>query len=403
MAESDAYESRRWWISPRPASWLRRCIPAIGACLVLAGCQSPPSASPADKFAASNERHVSMFGNFDLPRKVGTVENAHLQVPVVSPDGRQLLYLRTDQDSLSPMTLLGSACHTPPEGTLSVWIRPTEGFGIGQRLSSGRWAHSPLWSNSGRRVVYVVNEPPGSTIVHLDLDSGQEYRLGVPGVINCWPRFSACDEETVLFSTGGDPNGPFRVARQSVRDPKPTLLTPEGIDCVFPIQSDCTDSLLCARAAGDRLNWARCGPAGLVDLTTGYGTSRRPDLIATWAGIASPLAPGGKDVMFYEPLQDRICIYHASDKRVVRHRTGTIAGCWLSQDAVVLATDQAVFTVNTVTGLSPTLFDGTWIPACYVPAEHRLILLGKETSARFSIVEVVFKPAPKAGAEPVSR
>lgn len=369
---------------------------AIGACLVLAGCQAPPSAGPADQLAASNQRHVDLFGNFDLPRKIGTVENVHLQVPAFSPDGSQLMYLRTDRDELSPMTLLGSAAHTPDDGTLSVWVRPAEGNGAGRRLSSGRWAHSAVWSNSGRSALYVVNEPPGSMVVHLDLASGEQRRLGVAGAINCLARFSACDDETVLFCTGKDPNGPFRVARQSLRESQPTLLTPEGTDCVLPIQTGCAGTLYCARAAGEQLNWAICGPESATDVAPDCGSSRRPEMLAAWAGIAMPLAPDRRSLMFYDPLQERICIYHASDRRVVRHRPGSIAGCWLTAEAIALATDRAVFTVNTITGLSPTLFDGTWIPAVYVSATRRLMLLGRDNAARFSIVEVVFKTAAPA-------
>ena len=365
----------------------------ISACLALAGCQATPSAGPADKLTASNERHMDLFGNFDLPRKIGTVENVHVQVPVFSPDGSQLMYLRTDRDELSPMTLLGSAAHTPGDGVLSVWIRPVEGNGAGRRLSSGRWAHSAVWSRTGRSVLYVVNEPPGSTVVHVDLASGEERRLGVAGAINCLPRFIACEAESVLFCTGKNPNGPFRVARQSLRESEPTLLTPEGMDCVLPIQPGCTGKLYCARAAGERLNWAFCGPEGVTDVAADGGSSRRPEMLAAWAGITEPLAPDGRSLMFYDPLQDRICIYHASDRRVVRHRSGSIAACWLSGDAVALATDRGVFAVNTVTGLSPALFDGTWLPAQYVPAARRLLLLGKDNAARFSIVEVVFKAA----------
>jgi len=371
-------------------------VVVISACLALAGCQATPSAGPADKLTASNQRHMNLFGNFDLPRKIGTVENVHVQVPVFSPDGSQLMYLRTDQDELSPMTLLGSAAHTPDDGTLSVWVRPAEGNGVGRRLSSGRWAHSAVWSNSGRSAVYVVNEPPGSMVVHVDLASGEQRRLGVAGAINCLARLSACDDETVVFCTGKDPNGPFRVARQSLREFEPTLLTPEGMDCVQPIQPGCGGTLFCARAAGERLNLAICGPEGVADEAPDCGSSRQPEMLAAWAGIATPLGPDGRSLMFYDPLQDRICIYHASDRRVMRHRPGSIAGCWLTAEAIALATDRAVLTVNTITGLSPTLFDGTWIPAVYVPATRRLLLLGRDNAVRFSIVEVVFKTAAPA-------
>jgi hypothetical protein len=109
---------------------------------------------------ATNERHARLFGDTDLPRRIGAVENVGLQIPRVSPNGRQMLYLQTDQDYLSPLTLLGSPDpqHTPPEGSLSVWLRPVEGAALGRRFSPQRWAHSPVWSDTGDAVAYVVNE-----------------------------------------------------------------------------------------------------------------------------------------------------------------------------------------------------------------------------------------------------
>lgn len=369
------------------------CLWGAGAavCWALAGCQSPPASQPADRLTEANELHLALFGDFDLPRKIGTVENVHLQLPVFSPDGNQLMYLRTDCEHLSPMTMLGSPEHTPPDGSLSIWIRPTEGNSPGRCLSTERWAHSAVWSNNGRSVLYVANEPPGSCIVHLDLVTGEVHRLGAAGQINCLPRFTTCDDETVVFCVGKDPKGPFRVARQSLREATPVFVSPEGMDCLMPTQAGCGTQLLCARSAGERLNWATCSPDGTTDVGINVGSSRRPEVLTAWAGIADPLSPDGSSLMCYDPLQDRICIFHKTDRRIVRHRPGSIAACWLTENAVALATDRAVFAVNTATGFSPSLFDGIWIPARYVPAGRRLLLLGRDNAARFSIVEVIFK------------
>ena len=83
-------------------------LTTIGGLLWLTGCRTPDSPSPGEILRAKNERHVALFGDFELPRRLGSVENVNLQIPTISPDGNQMLYLRTDRDFLSPMTLLGS-------------------------------------------------------------------------------------------------------------------------------------------------------------------------------------------------------------------------------------------------------------------------------------------------------
>ena len=362
--------------------------------LLLAGCEgSSREPSAADAWNARNERHVSQFGNFGLPRGIGTVENCSLQIPVVSPDGKELLYLRTDHDYLSPMTLLGSSDprDTPPDGTLAIWIRPVTGTMPGHRLSSRRWAHSPVWSDSGRAVVYVVNEPPVSYVVYHLLDTGEEVTLGVPEAINCLPRFDG-NEGSVLYCSGETAAGPLRVYRQSVDGGEPVALTPEGMDCVYPIASDAAGNVLCARLSGDCLNWARCSLSGFTDLPSECGFAQRPNLLQTWAGIPAPLSPDGRSFLFYDTQQERIGAYHAVDNKVVMHRQNSIAACWLTSEAIALATPECAFIVNTVTGMSLQLFNGSWIPVRYVPARRRLLLLGREKARRFSIKEVVFTP-----------
>lgn len=366
---------------------------SAGASLLLTGCRTSGEPSPGPTRHSGHEPYSGPFGNFELPRKLGSVENVNLQIPTISPDGNQMLYLRTDRDFISPMTLLGSADprHTLPEGTLAIWIRPVSGTAPGRRLSGDRWAHSPVWSDSGRAIAYVVNEPPASFIVHHDPATAEEHILGVPDAVNCLPRFDG-DDKVLLFCSGSRAHGPFRIYRQTVGDPEPVALTPEGVDCVFPIASDADQNVLCARVEGDHLNWARCGPDGTTDLESRCGVSQRPALLQTWAGITSPLSPDRKSFLFYDMLQNRIRIFHVAEKRIAGQRTESIAACWLTHEAIALATTKWVFLVDTVTQISPVLFNGSWIPCRYVPATGRLLLLGQENARRFSIVEVVSKP-----------
>jgi hypothetical protein len=322
------------------------------------------------------------------------VENVGVQIPSISPSGKYILYLRTDRDYLSPMTLFGSAAQedTPTEGTCSIWLRPLNGTTAGQRLSSQRWAHSPVWSNTSRCVAYVANEPPFSFIVHKDLASGAETRLGVANAINCLPRFDG-DDRTVLFCAGAKPEGPFRIYRQIIGKSEPQALTPKGPDCLFPLTSNEKGKVLGARVEADHLNWIMGSPKGIDNIVTKCSTGQRPAILQTWAGITSPLSPDRKNFMFYDSVRERISVCHVNDRRLRRHRQGSIAGCWVNNDNIALAIPNGLFIVETSSGISANLMNGPWIPCRFIPQEQKLIVLGgeKKKPRHFSIWEIVFK------------
>jgi hypothetical protein len=226
--------------------------------------------------------------------------------------------------------------------------------------------------------------------------TGDQRALGIPDTINCLPRFDGADD-ALLFCSGADADGPFRICRQHLDDAEPVFLTPEGADCLLPLTSDAAGHVLCARAVGPDLSWVRCGPDGFTELVPRAGSAGRPDLLGAWLGIAAPLSPDRRSWLYYDGGQNRICLYQTEERRLSRHRTGSIAACWLASDAIALATEEYLFSVNITTGMSPMLFNGQWIPCRYLPASHRLLLLGNDGpqrfSRRFSIVEVVFNPS----------
>jgi hypothetical protein len=360
--------------------------------IVFPGCKtSPKTPGPLDAFNASNEDHRRRFGDF-IFQKLGSIENVGLQVPVVSPDGSQILYLRTNREYVSPRTLLGSPDpkDTPETGRLAVWLRPAAGAGLGREFSPHRWSHSPAWSDSGGAVVYVTNTPPSSAIIHTDLATGRQTVLGVTGMINCLPRFDA-DDRTVLFCAGTDPNGPFRIYRQSLKDKKPTPLILPGVDCLFPLFVDNTRGVFCVRANGENIKWIQARSDGLRDLTGPCGYSARPVVLQTLAGISNPVSPDRRSFAFYDALQNRICVYHCAGNVLRAHHPDSISACWLTDNAVALATNEWLFAVNTATGMSLQIFNGEWITARYVPASRKLLLFGKDTPRRFSIMEINFK------------
>ena len=351
------------------------------------GCAAPPRDDRGDRVAASRQ----LFREIAVPRKVGTVATVGAQLPTFSPDGSQMAYLRTNQAMIRPLTFLGSSDpqDMPSDGTLAIWLRPTRGAATGRRLSPEPWAHSAVWSDTGRSIAYVVHEPPSSSIVHVNLFGDQRTRLGVVGAVNCLPRFDG-DDGTLLFCAGPSSSGPFRVYRQHVGEAKPTPLTPIGMDCVLPIRSDAGSSVLCARLAADALQWVTADPIAVTEQVTQAGAGRRPTWLNAWAGIASPLSPNRESVLFFDTVQQRVRIWHVADRRVRGHRLGTIAGCWLSEDVVALAAENALLIVEMNGGILMSLRGSSWIPRQYVPSARRLILLGREGASRFSIHEMTF-------------
>lgn len=368
---------------------------AIGV-LALVGCRAPGPASPEEQRAAIRARHQQLYGDADLPRKLGGVENCGLQIPAVSPDGQQLLYLRTDLEHLSPLTLLGAtdAASTPTDGTLSVWLRPVAGTAPGRRLSQERWAHSPVWAPSGRAVAFVVNEPPVSYLVHVELATGMHTALGVPEAVHCLPRFDG-DDQTLLFCAGDTPDGPFRVYRQGVADALPTPLTAAGLDCVLPVMTDGRGGVLCAQVLGDELRWVEGGVEGVRPLGPTTSLPARAALVQLWAGISAPLAPNRNALLFYDPARDRVSVLHVAERLVRWHRPRSIAACWCDEQTIALATADGAFVANTQTGDSISIFNGQWIPAGFVAHERRLILLGSDTPGRFALWELTFKAQPE--------
>ncbi len=361
----------------------------ILAGFVFGGCATTQQTPSPDALWTQAEQQRRAFGDFGLPRKIGSVRNIGFQLPVVSPDGEQILCLQTDRDFIPLQTIFGSPDHTDPEGTLSIWLRPTQGTLPGRQISAERWAHSPLWSDSGQSIVYVANEPDHSVIVHLNLVSERRTLLGLADAVNCLPRFDG-DDHTLLFCAGPTATGPFRVYRQVVGETLPLPLTPEGFDCLWPIRSDGRESVLCGRFDGNGLGWVQCRGDTVTDVARNVSQAGRPAALQALAGITTPISPDGKQLLFYNTLHKRIAIAHLTESNPPMHRIGSMAACWVNDETICLATADGMFIVNVHTGITVPLLDGLWIPCRYVTPTRRLILLGKERTGRLAVWEVVF-------------
>jgi len=85
--------------------------------------------------------------------------------PQISPDGRRVIYGRTNYDILKDTK------------QTALWIVNTNGGGMHALLSPKRQASSPRWSPDGRRVAFVSTTGGKSEIVVRWIDSRREVRL----------------------------------------------------------------------------------------------------------------------------------------------------------------------------------------------------------------------------------
>lgn len=358
------------------------------AALLLGACAQQTPA-PVDPLMQSMDQHREVFGSFELPRKIGSVLNVGSQLPAISPDGRQLLYLRREAESLQRAS--SDDGETAGQGPLSLWLRPADGMALGRRISQERWAHSAVWSPSGQYIAYVGAKGNGAAIVRFNVETGQRDVLGDGDAFHCLPQFDG-DDARLLFCRGESETGPYRVCRQTVGEAQPTSLTPDGMSCSLPVLS-VENGVVCARADGEHMGWVECTPEHMADLAPGFGPSQSSELGNTWAGINVPVSPDRKSFIYYSGNHNRVAVCHLADKVVRQHRPGSIAACWLTNEAIALATAEGLFAVNTATGVSATLLSGGWVPMRYVPASSKLYLLGKEDGpSTLAVYELIFRP-----------
>lgn len=384
-----------------PIAGLAALLPLVG----MSGCAETTGPSPATLARIRQDQHAAAFGDFELPRQIGAVENIGLQLPRISPDGGQMLYLRSDLTEVSAMTLLGSPdpAHTPAEGVLSVWLRPTEGSGFGQRFSTGRWSHSPVWSPDGRAVAYVAAQEHGTLIMHKDVAGGYERPIGIPGKINVMPAFHR-HGRAVLFCVGDRVEGPWRIYRQEPDQTEPIPVSPQGMDAVLPVMAAGElESSVFGVVSGGKLSWARLQGDSVSILADNVAPGSRQHLLLPFACIPEPVSDRGHAFAFYDATSNRVLVCSTEEGRFNRHRPRSIGACWLGPEAIALATvggsnvrgePDYLFAVQTETGVSLPILNGRWLPARYVPRERRLLLLGEENPRQLSVVELVFRTPP---------
>ncbi|MEP0843652.1 MAG: hypothetical protein HRF43_13190, partial [Phycisphaerae bacterium] len=262
------------------------------------------------------------------------------------------------------------------------------------------WAHSPVWSPSGRAVAFVVNEPPFARIVHLDLSSGDETLLGLAEAVHCQPRFDG-DDRTLLFSAGPAGRGPFRVYRQRVGEGPPAPLTPEGRDCFLPLLVDDRGGVICASNLQGPPRWVRATLEGATDLTTAISGEGPEAVIGVCAGVAEPVSPDRRTFAYYDAVEGRVAVCDFAGRRTARHIRGSIAACWIDPRILAVATPDNLFAVDAFSGVRVALMSGAWVPARFVPASRTLIAFGLRgkgaAPTRLTIYRMVLEPV---GAEP---
>jgi dipeptidyl aminopeptidase/acylaminoacyl peptidase len=136
---------------------MRRTVAALGCCLVLTTWPAGAASAAAVTTPAAD--------SLDLFRLADVFQLEWVSEPQVSPDGRQVVFVRNSYDIMKDRT------------RTSLWIVNADGSALRALTTGDADYDSPRWSPDGRRLLYVSNAGGSSQIWVRWMDTGQEAEL----------------------------------------------------------------------------------------------------------------------------------------------------------------------------------------------------------------------------------
>jgi hypothetical protein len=332
---------------------------AAGLAAMLAGCGAPKESGPLaeGKFTPAQASRVRVS-----VQPLGDVPNSGLLLPVVSPDGRRIAYLkyagsdRPELDSLfTGRGIDGLSLHV-------------ETLGAGQdaaRLVAPSRAGWPAWSADGERLFFVsYDDSSRASICVYSVREGAVVRRTSPGKRSAAMPAVSPNGRRVAFVAPGAGEMDFRA---HVLDPDsgavetcPASISP----CLHAwCQWDGDESVVFVEASKDGawlVHWSpgQTPPVRLAPLNV---SGSLMGVFQACAAVASPLAPGGGSFAYYDSPTDRIVIVKLADGARTELPQGTRAGCWLDGRRFAAASSTQLSLVAP-DAPSALLMRGQWLP-----------------------------------------
>jgi hypothetical protein len=367
-------------------------VAILGICV---GCSPKPQSTkptPLHTFAESkwqptetSHARVRMVG-------LGSVPNSGLELPIVSPDGRWIAYLRADPDEAIYSDSLISGKKL---ANVALLVRGLHGD-TEERLVCASGAAWGVWSPDSKRLLFIVYDDAGGCALGThDMVAARTHRSDVGIEHMIMPAISPTGRElaAVTFSQQPDERqlsildletGTFR--------PSPPLekiqgaLWPQWIDdrTLIYLKGD-TGGMFLYKWTLEQEN-----PKRLYQINAPRAIDQTFQI---FAGIADSVSPDGRTLAYYDTAADHIVLLDLGTGERWGLKPHTRAGCWFGHKIFAAATDKELLLGFIGTAVQKSLLRGGWLPRRGYPDTNRMILCTRgDDPWTFQIVGVELLP-----------
>ena len=358
------------------------------------GCAAGRSGEPLDgpaRVVAPWEPTPTTHVRFTL-QQLGRVPNSGLQLPVISPDGGWIAFLR-----------ISGSSPVDPAATFDGHGLERVGLSIRQlvpkaepRLVCDSGVAWHCFSTDGSELIFIRYTQPGTCEVGLyEVASGQTRwlrpelpRLIMPALEGSGGRLAAVSysvsiEDARVHVIDLDTGLAMPVPKEDEYGPQ---LWPCWQDEQTLLYLKCTSFTIYLKA------WRPTNSlAELLSELDASGSSR--SALSHRVSLGSALSPNGRRLAYYESAADRIIIADFARGTSRRLKPKTRAGCWLDDQYFLAATDQALWLIGPTENYSRIL-DGRWLPRWGDGQTGEAILCGAGPSLGvFELVKLKLLPA----------
>lgn len=320
---------------------------------------------------------------------LGTLPNSGLQLPVVSPDGKWIVYQDHRADKPPMLRSLFSGRGLAP---MSLHIQQVGARARGRMLceSGAAW---PSWSSDSKTLLYIAFQQNGRCdVVVYEPQTSMTRRLSVAvnpiimpalspsgkhaAVVIFEPESQSARLHVVNLSTGKiEHSCPTGSSGAQQLWPQ---WTPDG-RIIFVLKDDRKSQLVQWRPGESRLH-------KLVEI------QMRPTESGSYqafAGLGRPLSPDGSHFAYYDTAQDRIVLLRLSDSQRIELPVGTRAGCWFGSERFAAADQKQIRLFSTRATMSALLMRAQGLPRGANFATKELFLCSRAAGGRdFNLVKI---------------